>query len=57
MKLRRMSKGHADQFRQLTEAVAKGGAAIVPFEQIDNVMRATFAAIDSAHTGNAICLD
>lgn len=51
MKLRRQDKGHAEEFRQLIGAVASGGPAVMPFEQIDNVMRATLAAVESAHSG------
>ncbi|HWL95192.1 MAG TPA: bi-domain-containing oxidoreductase [Phycisphaerae bacterium] len=55
-KTRRQDKGHAEQFRRLTEAVAKGGPALMPFDEIENVMRATFASVESAHRGCAVDL-
>jgi len=54
MKLRRQDKGHAEEFRQLIGAIAGGGPAVMPFEEIDNVMRATFAAVESAHLGTNV---
>jgi len=57
MRLRRADKGHAEQFRRFVEAVAGGGPSVVPFAQIDNVMRATFAAVESARSGRPISCD
>ena len=51
MKLMRMDKGHAEGFRRFVEAVARGGASVIPFAEIENVMRATFAAVESARSG------
>lgn len=51
MKLRRQDKGHAEEFRQLIGAIASGGPTVMPFEEIDNVTRATLAAVESAHSG------
>ena len=55
-KTRRQDKGHAEQFRRLTEAVARGGPPVMPFHEIENVMRATIAAVESAATNRAIDL-
>ncbi len=57
MKLRRMDKGHRREFQQMIEAVTTGGPGVIPFAEIDNVMRATFAAVESASTGNPIDLE
>lgn len=48
MKLGRQDKGHHEEFRRLTEAIAQGGPPVMPFDEIENVMRATFAAVESA---------
>ncbi|MBK8268014.1 MAG: bi-domain-containing oxidoreductase [Planctomycetes bacterium] len=56
LKLWRQDKGHAEQFRRLTEAVAKGGSPVMPIEEIENVTRATIAAVESAESGRAIDL-
>lgn len=54
MKTRQQDKGHSAQFRTFIEAVSKGGYQVMRFDEIDNVMRATFAAVESAHTGSTI---
>ncbi|ACF14598.1 Alcohol dehydrogenase zinc-binding domain protein [Chloroherpeton thalassium ATCC 35110] len=43
----KMDKGHEAQFRLLTEQVNNGGPALIPFEEIENTTKATFAAIQS----------
>lgn len=57
MKLRRMDKGHSEEFRRFIESVAGGGPSVIPFAEIDNVMRATLAAVESAQSGRPITLD
>ncbi len=54
MKLRRMDKGHGQEFRQWVQTTARGGAEMIPFGQIENVMKATFAAVESGRSGEAI---
>lgn len=56
LKLRRQDKGHHEQFRRLTEAVARGQPAVMPFAEIENVTRATLAAVESAGTGSPVDL-
>lgn len=56
MKLRSMDKGHKEEYRRFIAAIETGGKAVIPFEEIDNVMQATFAAVESATTGNPVCL-
>ncbi|WAC11262.1 bi-domain-containing oxidoreductase [Dyadobacter pollutisoli] len=43
----RQDKGHERQFRQLREMVCNGGPALIPFGEIVNTTRATFAAMES----------
>lgn len=56
MKLRRQDKGHAEEFRQLIEAIERGGPPVMPFDEIENVTLATLAAVESAHRRQAIDL-
>ncbi|MDD4515965.1 bi-domain-containing oxidoreductase [Massilibacteroides sp.] len=42
-----MDKGHKDQFRLLVERIQKGGEPLIPFEDIINTTRVSFAAIES----------
>lgn len=43
----KQDKGHADQFRLLLERVSSGGDPLIPFDDIANTTRASFAAITS----------
>jgi predicted dehydrogenase/threonine dehydrogenase-like Zn-dependent dehydrogenase len=56
MKLLRMDKGHREEFRRLNDAIVSGGEPVMPFDQIENVMLATFAAAESARKGQPIDL-
>lgn len=47
-------KGHKDQFKQLIEVIQKGGKALIPFEDLVNTTKASFAAIESLQTGGVI---
>lgn len=51
MNLWRMDKGYVGEFGSLVAAILAGGPPVMPFEQIDNVMQATFAAVESARSG------
>ncbi len=46
----RMDKGHKEQFRLLVERTKSGGNALIPFDEIVNTTRASFAAIESLKT-------
>ena len=43
----RQDKGHYNQFKELIENQKSGGKAIIPFDDIVNTTRASFAAIES----------
>lgn len=45
-------KGHAAQFKLLTERIKKGGGAIIPVDSVVNTTLASFAAIESLRTGS-----
>jgi len=47
-------KGHQSQFNLLIESVTKGGNQIIPFDQIINTTKASFAAIESLRNGTWI---
>jgi predicted dehydrogenase len=57
MKLTRMDKGHREEFRRFVQAVARGGPSVIPFAEIEKVMRATFSVVESARSGNPVTLD
>lgn len=43
----KLDKGHQNQFRLLIERVKNGGDALIPFDEIINTTKASFAAIES----------
>lgn len=53
---KRMDKGHQNQFQLLTSFLKKGGDPIIPFEEIINTTRASFAAIESLKTNKWVDL-
>lgn len=46
-----IDKGHAEQFKRLTDSLRSGGAALIPFDQLENVTSASFACIESMKRG------
>lgn len=46
-----LDKGHANQFKTLIENTVNGGKSIIPFEEIFNTTKTSFAAIESLKTG------
>ena len=50
----KQDKGHFNQFQQLVEQQKKGGKPIIPFDDIINTTRASFAALKSLKTGDWI---
>jgi predicted dehydrogenase len=49
-------KGHFNQFQALVTQQKNGGKAIIPFDEIVNTTRASFAAIDSLKEGKWISI-
>lgn len=47
----KQDKGHAEQFRLLLERVTTGGEPLIPFDEIINTTKASFAAIISLKEG------
>jgi predicted dehydrogenase len=52
----RWDKGHRGEYEALTQSIAKGGPPVLPFEQIENVTKATFAAVESAKSGQPVTI-
>lgn len=50
-------KGHKNQFQLLIDTVKSGGAPLIPFDEIVNTTKASFAAIESLKTGAWIKID
>ena len=50
----KQDKGHFNQFEALVKQQKEGGAPIIPFDEIVNTTKATFAAIDSLKEGKWI---
>ena len=46
-----LDKGHKNQFESLINTTIKGGNPLIPFEEIVNTTKASFAAIESLKVG------
>jgi predicted dehydrogenase/threonine dehydrogenase-like Zn-dependent dehydrogenase len=53
----RLDKGHKAQFEKLIQNVKEGGTPLIPFEELVNTTKATFAAIESLKTNSWIAID
>lgn len=52
----RQDKGHKVEVEEFIARVRAGGAALIPFDQLENVTRASFAAVASAREDRTILL-
>lgn len=52
----KQDKGHAAQFERLVHIVKEGGGPLIPFDELVNTTRASFAALESLRTGKRISL-
>ena len=50
----KQDKGHFNQFQELVKGQIKGGDPIIPFEEIVNTTKASFAAVESLKQGKWI---
>lgn len=48
---KKQDKGHSEQFRLLIDRLKSGGGALIPYEEIINTTRVSFAAIESLREG------
>lgn len=46
-----LDKGHRNQFFKLVQSVKDGGEELIPFDELINTTRASFAALESLKTG------
>ena len=46
----KLDKGHKKQFQLLMERAKSGGAALIPFDELVNTTKASFAAVESLKT-------
>lgn len=53
----KQDKGHFNQFNELIEQQQNGGASIIPFDEIVNTTKASFAAIESLKQGKWISIN
>lgn len=56
MNLLRQDKGHKAEFRYFVERIANGGESLIPFEEMENVTLASFAALESAEGAGKIII-
>lgn len=54
LKTWRQDKGHSAEVAQFIECVERGGAPLIPFEDLASVTRASFAAVESARTSQVV---
>jgi len=52
----RQDKGHRAEIAAFIEAVAAGGLPLIPFAEIVNATRASFAAVEAARNGTIVKL-
>jgi len=53
----KQDKGHFNQFNELVAQQKSGGKSIIPFEEIINTTKASFAAIESLKEGRWVVLE
>ena len=52
----RQDKGHNQEIAAFVERVARGGQPLIPFAELENATRASFAAMESALSGQTVRL-
>jgi predicted dehydrogenase len=52
----RQDKGHDREIAAFIERVSQGGEPLIPFSELANITRASFAAMESAATGQTVHL-
>ena len=53
----KIDKGHNRQFRLLVDRLRSGGETLIPFEEIVNTTKASFAAIESMQSNNWVKIE
>lgn len=52
-----LDKGHKEQFKLLIDRLTSGGRPLIPFDEIINTTKASFAAIESLKSGSWVAVD
>lgn len=52
-----IDKGHKEQFKQLIQRIKEGGQPLIPFDELVNTTKTSFAALKSMKEGNWIKVD
>jgi len=52
----RQDKGHRAEITAFVERLSSGGAPLIPFDEIVNVTKASFAAVEAARSGKVVTL-
>ena len=53
----KLDKGHKDQFGQIAEKIKQGSVELIPYEELINVTKASFAAIQSLKERSWVNID
>ena len=53
----KLDKGHKSQFSQLVEKMKKGSIELIPYDELINVTKASFAAIESLKQSSWVTID
>jgi predicted dehydrogenase len=53
----RLDKGHKNQFERLIKQVKEGGEPLIPFDELINTSKASFAAIESMKTNSWVSIN
>ena len=52
----KLDKGHKSQFGQIVEKIKQGSVELIPYEELINVTKASFAAIESLKEGTWVSI-
>ena len=52
----KLDKGHKSQFGQIVEKIKQGSVELIPYEELINVTKAGFAAIESLKEGSWVTI-
>lgn len=53
----KLDKGHKTQFSQIVERIKQGSVDLIPYEELINVTKASFAAIESLKEGSWVTIE
>ena len=53
----KLDKGHKEQFDQIVQKIKQGSVELIPYEELINVTKASFAAIQSLKQGSWVSVE